>query len=162
MLRLQVLKANSTKSFSKYICQLFIAREKTNTNWLYKLIINLMWRIRVWNTGFTTMYVALKLSQRSKGGDWRITPRSRIRDWTQKMSAVVWATDRYSALVEDQEKVDCFLELQWRRLGAVNKRALDVELQSSGSTAYSASEYARIEKSDERRKRIPMLQVPLR
>jgi len=61
-------------------------------------------------TGLTDMYVAPMLSHHSLGVEDREIPSSRRSAWIQKSSAVVLATDLYSAFVEERETVGCFLE----------------------------------------------------
>mgnify|MGYP007070156726 CR=1 FL=1 len=56
------------------------------------------------------------LSHQSFGGLGRETPTSWRREQSQSNSAVVLATNLYSASVEDRETVACFLVFQEMRL----------------------------------------------
>jgi hypothetical protein len=84
--------------------------------------------------------VAPILSKNEIGAEERNTPSSRNNAWSQISSAAAFAVALYSASVEEQETVGCFLEFQDRRLEPRETQYPDVDFRSLGYPAQSASE----------------------
>ena len=76
------------------------------------MIINLMCLVLEWKTGLEAKAIAELLSHHKMGmwGRKSLSSLNKVR--SQANSATMEAKARYSAFVEEQETVDCFLENQ--------------------------------------------------